>query len=1026
MSMQRTIQSDNRSSHLGMSSRGQTSCNLATYRNTDMNESNKNAEEMLNIHKQLQEETENIVRWKASTEIKTKHLERQLQEARSIIDDQRHNLMDLQLHSEHLSQSLLKERQERELVNTKVAHTREIFLALQEQYEQLLETTKLLEQDKDCLTSEHKDIIKQLYSLQHTSQSHQNTIQSIIAKSQEDISRLEKVKEAMQDQMSVKDQELLELSEKISHFQVTVKNLTETLNSTEANLNTTEVEKTSLEIQLEEARATMTKTQEELKEKMELLACQAVKFENELNCGKLMYEESQKEFQEAVDKIKYLKKTNDTLEGGKSELADKVSALTSRKQELEKEIAYKTEAIEVLECSQFKNLEEINQLQERVAGFCVQLSNIQEECRNLQLEKENLLSELETSKKGLTNEEQHVKQLEEQMRSLKETMEHCHQLNGQIEEEKKTFETQNQELNETVKLLRDKLLAMEETVSELQTTISSAEENEATMKEQILHIENLHKNSSLELLAKTEKCEDLAQTVKELKAEIKKLEKELKLKTKNVSQESKVKKKHEQKIASLMKEIKTLTEAVIALESKLKGQKALLATMENKTTTQDKQLSESTKDVKDLKLLLDRSICENQELQYKLEAKTESLEAYQKITKADIERLQDDLFQKEEELNRSLLAHEQELKKVQDELDKTKEVLNNSSVHEQEFKDNADNLLTQIANMELAHKKEKESLKGEVEAALQEKNQAQEEASLALKERSHAILESDKKVNEMLGLLDRYKEDKETKLKEFEERLQNSQALVTQLTSEKESLMAEVSALKADAEELRMEIISLQGTTKSMPIKADETVFKTPSPAQYLRSMPTFAEPLKPKSPCVQKTEEPPSEQMQSQAPGILKTGRRMLLPPENKKRVVFLASTGNGEASGDSSSDAYNFEAADSDDPFEEMKRTGRNLSSIRVGKIPKANIAPIIRSVSTPGFHNNQTPAIHNRNATSSFFGSLKRKGVGELSHKKKKAKRDIPKHTIKTYSGLSPKQKTTAPSTSSVPVGREWTEQ
>lgn len=46
--------------------------------------------------------------------------------------------------------------------------------------------------------------------------------------------------------------------------------------------------------------------------------------------------ESQKEFEEAVEKIQYLKKTNDTLEGSKSEILEKLEAVTTRKQELEK------------------------------------------------------------------------------------------------------------------------------------------------------------------------------------------------------------------------------------------------------------------------------------------------------------------------------------------------------------------------------------------------------------------------------------------------------------------------------------------------------------------------------------------------------------------------------------------------------------------------------------------------------------------------------------------------------------------
>lgn len=46
--------------------------------------------------------------------------------------------------------------------------------------------------------------------------------------------------------------------------------------------------------------------------------------------------ESQKEFEEAVGKIQYLKKANDTLEGSKAEILDKLEAVVTRKQELEK------------------------------------------------------------------------------------------------------------------------------------------------------------------------------------------------------------------------------------------------------------------------------------------------------------------------------------------------------------------------------------------------------------------------------------------------------------------------------------------------------------------------------------------------------------------------------------------------------------------------------------------------------------------------------------------------------------------
>lgn len=50
--------------------------------------------------------------------------------------------------------------------------------------------------------------------------------------------------------------------------------------------------------------------------------------------------ERTKEFEEAAEKIQYLKKVNDTLEGTNSELTERVTALATRKQELEKARIY--------------------------------------------------------------------------------------------------------------------------------------------------------------------------------------------------------------------------------------------------------------------------------------------------------------------------------------------------------------------------------------------------------------------------------------------------------------------------------------------------------------------------------------------------------------------------------------------------------------------------------------------------------------------------------------------------------------
>ncbi|KAK8729496.1 hypothetical protein OTU49_008504 [Cherax quadricarinatus] len=969
MSIKKSSLCETRFSHL-LASREQVSSDHTMHRNiADLDEKQNDTKEMLNIHKQLQEETENIIRWKASTEIKTKHLERQLQESHNIIEDQRRNLMDLQLHSEHLSQSLLKERQDRELVSAKVTHTRQIFLALQEQYEQLLETTVHFQQQKDFLTSEHKEIINKLSEMQDVCVSHQNCILSITSQAEENITSLEKLKEVMQEQLSAKEKKLADLTEKLNSFKKTVNSLTESLITIEASFTASQNEKISLEIQLEEVKESLTKTQDELKEKTNSLTQKAMNIESELKHEQIRYEESQRGLQEAVEKIKFLKKNNDTVEGARSELADKVAALTIRKQELEQEIVYKAEAINTLECAQLKNLQEINQLQQRVGDLGTQLSDIEADYRNLQLVNENLVGELDNSKICLTDTEKHVKQLEVQVTLLTQTVEHFEQLNEHSRKEKETFQEINQELNKSVELLKGKLSTVDDTLLDMQIKMSSDEEEKAKLHEHIISLEDKYKAYSVELLAKTEKCKKITELVKHLKTEVKELHQKLKSKSKNASQENKIRKKQEETIVALENELQTHIQEIQSLESQVKVQKELLTTLENKSASQEEQLNDSLKTVEKLKLDLDKYISEQQELQYKLESKEESFQLLQTSRDADIERLKNDLIHRQEEYNNSLLFYEKELNNCKTEHDKTIEELNNSFIHEKEIKDNNDSLMNQIKKMELTHKEETEDLKAKMEKALYDQKIAQEEASF--KEISQIKLESDQKVNEYL--------------------------------------VNEVNSMKADAEKVKMQIINLQGTTARMlESSGNETVFKTPSPTRYFQSTNPPAKPQIPKSPHVQKLQEEHSAPVQQQTSGILKTRRRMLLPPDSKKRVVFVPSAIKHETSGDSSSDAYTFEVADSDDPFEEVRQPGRNLSFNRCGKIPKANIAPIIRPSNKLNFEASKTSVTNDQPASSTFFGH--QRWTEETSKKRKKVKVDNQKLNIKTYSSISPRQKKT----------------
>ncbi|KAK8401234.1 hypothetical protein O3P69_002774 [Scylla paramamosain] len=369
-------------------------------------------EEMMDLRNQLQIEVESIARWKASTEVKAKNMERDIQEKQSIIDDLRSNLMELQLHSEHLSQSLFQERQERELVSAKVGHTRQLFLTLQEQHEQL-----------------------------------------------------------------------------------------------------TESEKTQLCSELDEVRDSLFKAEEQLRLENEKLTEQITRADEELKLEHEQLVERTKEFQEAAEKIQYLKKVNDTLEGAKSELTERVTALASHKQELEEEINYKENFIQTLQSAQERSLIEIKELNGRVSDVCSQLSIVENYKESLEQERNMLAEKLQSTKKKLSKKKNLLEQFKEQVTTLESDLEAKKTALMHLEEENKNKEEISHNLEVSLNEINKSNIICNEALQEMAQKISLTE------------------NSDLK--AKVQECEDLSTTIKELNEEIKTIEKECEVKIKN-------------------------------------------------------------------------------------------------------------------------------------------------------------------------------------------------------------------------------------------------------------------------------------------------------------------------------------------------------------------------------------------------------------------------------------------------------------------------------------------------------------
>ena len=137
------------------------------------------------------------------------------------------------------------------------------------------------------------------------------------------------------------------------------------------------------------------------------------------------------------------------------------------------------------------------------------------------------------------------------------------------------------------------------------------------------------------------------------------------MKIKNVSSETKSKRILEQKIN--------------AVEEKLKKAMKKNENLENELAKNKNIVIEKEKMSEELKLSLDRALCEKQEIQSQYESKNQSLKNYESLTNSNFETLQTEpyhtkeIFEKTKEL-------EQQVLQLQEDLDKSKENLNSSKM----------------------------------------------------------------------------------------------------------------------------------------------------------------------------------------------------------------------------------------------------------------------------------------------------------------------------------------------------------
>ncbi|XP_037784022.1 myosin-2 heavy chain-like [Penaeus monodon] len=1004
---------------------------------------------MEDLHRQLQQETENIVRWKASTEMNTRQLERQLNDAQVTIADQRRNLMELQLNSENLSQSLLKERQERDLIAAKVTHTRQLFRTLEQQKEELVVTITLFQQDKDLLSTAHRETVQKINEIAENfhelSVQHKQQVESLTAQATSKVSQL-------QEKIASKEQELKDLNESMSRlahsnseYEEKVLELTELLKTTAQSLSCAKDKNTALESEIVEVRSSLERVQNKMEEQTQASSAKVNNLQEELKQEQCRRIESRREFEEAVEKIQYLKKANDTLEGSKSELLDKLEAVTTRKQELEEELDRSNNRITKLEGDYTELEQETHLLSLSLRDAHSRFEDLNSDFQDVQKDRQSLMTQLDESKKILQEESQHIKHLTEQISELTQNL----QVQKKVEEELKTeilcYKDRNDEMSNTIEYLNKRIQENKEAAAKLQEDLvlesdknirslekevellneqltnvrneweadhesyerkiqnitNSAAETEAELKQQVRDIEDQFKKTTNEKNTLNKDWGEQQALVKSQKLQLKEQEKELKSKAKALNQEIKKKEKTEASIATLEKKLQSSETEREKLKSDLQEflrcQEEAQKLHEEKQKALEEDLQNKISKVSGLQDLARTHETNLQETQQKVVDLQEALDA----ARSEMNVLRDTVDARDKKFEELKYQSTEAKLSLTNQLQEKEEQLATSSIICGRLQGDVASIKRCMEEQRSKHAAEVQALKESVDEAKKNLKRVKQEMIKVNKEKEDVMQEADTKVKDMLGIIERYRSDNESNMKkitaellETQQKLAMKEADIANVASANTKLLVEaVAGAKTNTKP------KMSATAYKVDLPLDTEELKTPSPRQYLnRRRPPFEmykhTPTAKALPVTRFSGDMPSQEDRSQL-SILKAGsRRMLVPPTEQKRVAFRSPLSLVCANdGDSSSDAYALELEDS---FDEIV----NPRKRRSGSIPSANVAPTCSkaTLSVAASVNSDRSLPEEKN---------QQQPEGEKPYCKR-IKSNKTKYGVRTYSAISPKNK------------------
>ncbi|XP_026719886.1 synaptonemal complex protein 1, partial [Athene cunicularia] len=562
----------------------------------------ENIETMNELYSKLYKEAEKIKQWKLTVESELKQKERKLQENRKIIEAQRKAIQELQFENEKLSLKLEDEICENKDLLKENGASRHLCNLLKETCTHFTEKSTKYEQEKEetrqLYIELNNNVERMIMSFEELRVQAENTRLEMCFKLKEEaekvdkfekeckleVSMMEKQISALTIQSDEKDDIIRDIKTQLQESKNKIANLVEAKRHEGEMLKESQINQEHLRVELEEAKASLQKTevtQKSLENELQTAVKALIQVTGEKEaqveeCKKIkaLHASLIEEFETSISNLKsMLQKEQNRLEKYEEESKQLTLELKNKSAELED--------MTKLKCDKEVQLEELSETLGKVEGLLVKKKDLEATVENLQEREKEM-------KNALQIREEEIRDLKLQLTSTAEKeqnyLKQLTTLNTDLEQEALKNEQLTVYINKL--LLEKDQIAQEK--SGMATEIKKLQENHKDSRKREENTKQLVENleeANGQLRNELESLKKMAKKGEEIKSKLDEREENAKSIENQMSRKEKQLKILENKFNNVKKQVENKTKCIEELQQENKVLKKKITAESKKTSS---------------------------------------------------------------------------------------------------------------------------------------------------------------------------------------------------------------------------------------------------------------------------------------------------------------------------------------------------------------------------------------------------------------------------------------------------------